>query len=210
MWRRRALSGAAVLAAVGLALALFLTVGSGGPGSGTRASRARVPAKHRQGAEAVALRWRFSSIFGNSGRYFYGGGIRKPPGGAELVHKRVLLSQPTVAGTARIWVAPDFAVRGRCAWLTIGARVYGGGCRRAVPPRAGLSEVVPLRLRIDGRTVELLWGQVGSDVATVRLHFRGRVTGLRLAGDAFLYVFPNVPRAVAHGRVSLVASTRSH
>jgi hypothetical protein len=118
------------------------------------------------------------------------GGLRKPPGGAELRNRHRLRLQQTAAGPAAIWVAPDWAVSGSCAWLTIGRAVYGGECRRSEPPRRGLSEVVPLHLGVNGHVVTLLWGHVGRDVRSLEVHFQdGTVTRLALTDGVFLHVF---------------------
>jgi hypothetical protein len=132
-----------------------------------------------------------------------GGGIRKPPGGAELSHKHKLIAGPTPVGPAAIWVAPDWAVRGSCAWLTIGRAVYGGECRRFPPPR-GLWEVVPLRLPIKGHFVTLLWGHAGRDIASLKVRFQdGTVTRLPLTDGAFFHVLPKQRWVVGHRPASL-------
>ncbi|HEU5477145.1 MAG TPA: hypothetical protein VFU64_04850 [Gaiellaceae bacterium] len=134
------------------------------------------------------------------------GGIRKPPGGADLRHKHRLLLQGTVVGPAAIWVAPDWAVRGSCAWLTIGGAVYGGECRRFEPPRRGLSQAVPLHLQINGHFLTLLWGDVGHDVASLEVHFQdGTTARLPLTDGLFFRVFPKQRWLAGHRPAWIVA-----
>lgn len=153
----------------------------------------------------------YSPSFVPSHRRFFGfGGITRPPGGAQLKNKHQLLVQPTAVGSAAIWTAPDWAVRGTCAWLTIRHAVYGGECRRSQPPRHGLSEVVPVSLLIKGQHVNLLWGQVGADVANLNLHFQdGRVTGLPLTDGFFFYLVPRRRWLVGHRPTRLIAHDQS-
>jgi hypothetical protein len=201
--RRRVLWGGAVLAALALALILFFTIGNGGSGAGNP-SPAQGTAGHQTSGSAAANHVSYRRVFPF-------GGIRKPPGGAQLKHKHQLLVQPTAVGKAAIWTAPDWAVRGSCAWLTIGQAVYGGECRRSQPPRRGLSEVVPLSLRIRGHTVNLLWGNVGSDVGSLRLRFQdGGVTTLPLTDGVFFHVLPGQRGLVGHRPTRLIARDKSH
>jgi len=201
--RRRVLWGGAVLAALALALILFFTVGNGGSG-GSNPTPAQGAAGHQTSGSAAATHVIYRRVFPF-------GGIRKPPGGAQLKHKHQLLVQPTAVGKAAIWTAPDWAVPGSCAWLTIGHAVYGGECRRSQPPRRGLSEVVPLSLRIRGHTVNLLWGNVGGDVAGLQLRFQdGTATTLPTKDGVFFYVLPGQRGLVGHRPTRLTARERSH
>ena len=116
------------------------------------------------------------------------GGIQQPPGGAELAHKREVVVRETPVGPASIWAAPSFAAPARCTWLQIRRAVWGGGCRRYEPPRRGLSEVVPLSVRAKGRIVNLLWGQVGGDVAKLDVRFQDATEKrLQVTKGVFLY-----------------------
>jgi len=185
--QRRVIFSAAVLVAVALGLALFFALNGGsGGGSGQSSGAAKVHSVGQQGGAGASMTIRPAHfVIGGFG------GIRKPPGGADLRHKHRLFAQGTAAGPAAIWVAPDWAVRGNCAWLTIGGAVYGGECRRSVPPRRGLSEVVPLHIGVHGHPVTLLWGNVGSDVANLNVRFRdGTSTRVPLSSGVFLHVFP--------------------
>jgi hypothetical protein len=134
------------------------------------------------------------------------GGIQRPPGGAALAHKRQLVARDTPVGRASIWVAPSFAVPARCTWLQVGRAVFGGGCRRYQPPRQGLSEVVPLRIRVKGQMLTLLWGQVGRDVARLNVLFQdGSKRGLAHPEGVFLYSVPRARWNAGHRPAFLVA-----
>lgn len=199
---RRATWAAAGLAALALGLGLFLA--TGGPGGGSTRGSSAGAANSRSGQGASVPH----TVHG--GPFLGFGGIRKPPGGAALRHKRQVLAQPTAVGSAAIWTAPDWAVPGSCAWLTIGQAVYGGECRRSDPPRRGLSEVVPLSLRVKGHGVNLLWGIVGTDVASVDLRFQdGRTTSIPLTSRVFLYVIPKQRSVGGYRRTWLIGRERS-
>lgn len=201
--QRRVLVSAAGLVAVVVGLGLFFVIGGGAnAGSGQDGGTARPGAAGRSSvsrAQSVTIRPAHFVINGF-------GGIRKPPGGAELRKKHRLLLQRTVVGPAAIWVAPDWAVRGNCAWLTIKRAVYGGECRRSEPPRRGLSEVVPLHLQVNGRFLTLLWGHVGPDVSSLEVQFGdGTSARLPLTAGVFFRVFPRQRWLVGHRPVWLVA-----
>jgi hypothetical protein len=133
-------------------------------------------------------------------------GIVRPPGGAELRHKHKLLGQRTTLGQAAIWAAPDFAVPGSCTWLQIGRAAYGGDCRRSRRQRHGLSTAVPLRLPIRGRILNLLWGEVGADVASLAIRFQdGSATRLPVRRGVFLYPVPGSRWAVGRRPAWLIA-----
>lgn len=190
--QRRVIVSAAGLVALALALALFLAFGTGGSGSGKSGA-----ASTRGGISPNV--GQLVSLTVHRPVYFVGGGgISKPPGGAALRHEHQLVRQPTPVGLAAIWVAPDWAVRGTCAWLTIRRAVYGGECRHAPPPR-GLWELVPLRLRINGKFVTLLWGHAGTDVASLMVRYHdGTTTRLPLTNGVFFRVLPNQSWRVGH------------
>jgi hypothetical protein len=200
--QRGVLLSAAGLVGVTLAVALFLAFG-GGTSNGQRSGAAG-----SRGASPVA--GQLASLAVHRPVYFvYGfGGIRKPPGGAALRHKHELIAQSTVVGPAAIWAAPDWAVRGSCAWLTIGRAVDGGECRRSPSPR-GLWEVVPIHLRIKGQSLTLLWGHAGSDVASLDVRFQdGTTTRLPRTDSVFFHVFPKQRWVVGHRPAWLVARGR--
>jgi hypothetical protein len=199
--RRRAIWGTVALAGLAVTLGVLSSIGDGGAGSGNAASKG-APGRHvRRDSAATPF----------AGRpVFFFGGIRRPPGGARLQDRHRLLAQRTAVGPAAIWTAPDWAVRGTCAWLTIGRAVYGGECRRSNPPRRGLSQVVPLSLRIKGQLVKLLWGNVGGDVASLELRFQdGSVTRLPLKDRVFFYVLPRRRSLVGRRPTRLIARDRS-
>jgi len=134
------------------------------------------------------------------------GGIQRPPGGAELAKKHELVARTTVAGRSSIWAAPSFAAPARCTWLQIGRAVFGGGCRRYQPPARGLSEVVPLRLRVRGKVETLLWGRVGRDVARLDVLFQdGSRKSLAHRDGVYLYPVPESRWAQGHRPAFLVA-----
>ncbi|HYX77548.1 MAG TPA: SAF domain-containing protein [Gaiellaceae bacterium] len=83
-----------------------------------------------------------------------------------------MLARKTAFGEASIWAAPSYNAPSRCTWLKVGRAVWGGMCRRYQPPGRGLLDVVPLRLPIKGRIFNVLWGQVGTAVATVMVRFK--------------------------------------
>jgi hypothetical protein len=198
------LLSASGLLGVASAVALFFAFGGGGTSNG----QSRGAAGSR-GAASPAV-GQLASLTVHRPVYFvYGfGGIRKPPGGAALRHKHKLISQSTVVGPAAIWVAPDWAVRGSCAWLTIGRAVDGGECRRSPPPR-GLWEVVPIRLRIKTQSLTLIWGHAGRDVASLRVRFQdGTTTRLPRTDSVFFHVFPKQRWVVGHRPAWLVARGR--
>jgi hypothetical protein len=133
-------------------------------------------------------------------------GITRPPGGAALRQKRELVSQATAVGQASIWVAPDRVSPAHCSWLAIGQAVYGGSCRRDRPPRRGLSEVVPLVLRIKGRALPVLWGNLGANVARLGILFQdGSQTKLSHRDGVFLYPVPQSRWSKGHRPAFLVA-----
>jgi hypothetical protein len=134
------------------------------------------------------------------------GGIGRPPGGAELAHKHQLLARDTPAGRASIWAAPFSGAPNRCTWLQVGRATYGGGCRSYQPPRRGLSEVAPLRIRIKGRVLNLLWGQVGRDVANLEVRFQDESEiSLPFSNGVFLYPVPRSRWAVGRRPAFLIA-----
>jgi hypothetical protein len=137
------------------------------------------------------------------------GGIARPPGGAALAQKHELVLRPTPAGPASIWAAPSSVAPARCTWLQIGLAVYGGGCRRYQTPGRGLSEAVPLRLRVKGKALRVLWGQAGSDVARLEVLFQdGSKTSLPLTDGVFLYPIPDSRWSAGHRPAFLVARDR--
>jgi hypothetical protein len=134
-------------------------------------------------------------------------GIQRPPGGARLARKRRAIARPTAAGRAVIWTAPSGLRPAQCYWLTLERAVYGGGCRHNVPAPRSLWEVVPLRFNAHGRTVEILWGQVGDDVASLRLRFQdGKQEQLAIEHGFYLYPVPPGHYAVGRRPAFLIAS----
>jgi hypothetical protein len=134
-------------------------------------------------------------------------GLARPPGGAELRHKRKLSTRATSVGSATIWAAPSWAAPARCTWLQIRQAVYGGSCVRNEPPRRGLSEVLPLRLSIRGQMVNLLWGRAGSNVGEVSIQFQdGSETRLPIRNGVFLYPVPGSRWRVGHRPAFLIAT----
>jgi hypothetical protein len=196
--RRRVVLSVGVVAA---SVALFLALG-GGPGSG-RGQDGGATASRGGGDSGIGQLVSQSTT--RTAYFVSGGGIAKPPGGAALRHKHKLVAQPTVRGPAAIWVAPDWAVRGTCAWLTIGRDVNGGECRRSPPPR-GLWEVVPFHFQIKRQSLTLLWGHAGRDVTSLSVHFQdGTATKLSLTDGVFFRVFPKERWVVGHRPTWLVA-----
>jgi len=130
------------------------------------------------------------------------GGIQRPPGGADLARKHRLVA----VGEASIWAAPSSLRPARCTWLQIGRGIYGGGCRRYQAPARGLAEVVPLRLRVKGKVLTVLWGQAGRDVARLEVLFQdGSRESLSHANGVFLYPVPAERWRSGHRPAFLVA-----
>jgi hypothetical protein len=165
--RRRARYGALVLASLALAGGLFFQIHRGGGGtpgtSGVAGARGDV-VSNASGVAPRRIQW--TPAFPGFG------GIRRPPGGAELRHEHQLLARRTAFGEASIWAAPSYNAPSRCTWLKVGRAVWGGMCRLYQPPGRGLLDVVPLRLPINGRIFNVLWGQVGTAVATLMVRFK--------------------------------------
>ena len=133
------------------------------------------------------------------------GGIQRPPGGADLARKHRLVA----VGEASIWAAPSSLRPARCTWLQIGRGIYGGGCRRYQAPARGLAEVVPLRLRVKGKVLTVLWGQAGGDVARLEVLFQdGSRESLSHANGVFLYPVPAERWRSGHRPAFLVARDR--
>lgn len=201
MRRRRALLSAAGLVGVASAVALFLALGGGGSSNGQSRGAAGT-----RGAASPAVGQLASLTVDRPAYFIHGfGGLRKPPGGAALRQKHKLIAHSTVVGPMAIWVAPDWAVRGTCAWLTVGRVVDGGECRRSPPPR-GLWEVVPIRLGIRARSLTLLWGHAGRDVASLAVRFQdGTMTRLPLTDGVFFHVFSRQRWLVGHRPALVIA-----
>src|SRR5437764_5213194 len=137
---RRAWYGALVLASLALAAGLFFLIRPGGGGAPGPSRNPGASGEAGPNASGVAPR-RVPPVLPF-------GGIRRPPGGAELRHQHELLARTTAFGQASIWAAPDYgAGPSRCTWLKVGRAVYGGMCRRYQPhrryhpPGRGLLEV---------------------------------------------------------------------
>jgi hypothetical protein len=136
------------------------------------------------------------------------GGIRRPPGGAQVARKRKAIERPSSMGRAMIWTAPSGVTRARCYWLTLDRGVYGGGCRRNNPVPHSLWEVVPLRFTERGQTIEILWGQVGDDVASLQLRFQdGKEQLLAIEHGFYLYPVPREHYAAGRRPAFLIAAT---
>jgi hypothetical protein len=134
------------------------------------------------------------------------GGLTRPPGGAALKQKQQVVSRSTAVGRASIWSAPDRVSPARCSWLQIGRAIYGGSCLRDKSLGRGLPEVVPLLLRIKGRTVPILWGHAGANVAGLRIVFQdGSRTSLSQREGVFLYPIPHSRWSRGHRPAFLVA-----
>ncbi len=163
-----------MLATLALAAGLFLLIHPGGGGAPDPSGTPGAPGEAGSNASRVTPRrvpW-FHPAPGFYPAPGFFGGLRRPPGGAELRHEHELLAQRTAFGQLAIWAAPSYGAPARCTWLKVGRAVYGGMCRLYQPPGRGLLDVVPLRLAIDGRILNLLWGQVGTAVATLTVRFQ--------------------------------------
>jgi hypothetical protein len=137
------------------------------------------------------------------------GGIRRPPGGAALRKKQEVLTRATVIGQASIWRAPDRVSPAQCQWLVIDRAVWGGSCLRNSTLRSGLPEVVPLVLLIRGRSLPLLWGVAGANVARLSINFRdGSHRNLSIRDGIFLYPVPGSRWNKGHRPAFLIARDR--
>ena len=68
-------------------------------------------------------------------------------------------------------------------------------------------EVVPLRFAAHGRTIEILWGQVGDDVASLLLRFQdGKQEPLAIEHGFYLYPVPLEHYAAGRRPAFLIAS----
>jgi hypothetical protein len=193
-----------VLASLALAGGLFFQIHRGGGGTpGTRGvagTRGDLVLKE-SGVAPRRIQW--TPAFPGFG------GIRRPPGGAELRHEHELLARKTAFGEASIWAAPSYSAPSRCTWLKVGRAVWGGMCRRYQPPGRGLLDVVPLRLPINGRIFNVLWGQVGTAVARLTVRFQnGREIRIPLSQRA--RPLPSQRNHVALQRVFLFPVPSSH
>ncbi|MGZ4371239.1 MAG: hypothetical protein ACXVRQ_03465 [Gaiellaceae bacterium] len=140
-----------------------------------------------------------------------GVGITHPPGGANLRQKRQLVARATALGRASLWGAPSSLAPSHCTWLQIGHAVYGGSCTHDRPPPHGLYEVVPLRFRIKGRLLTLLWGQVGKDVARLSIAFQDKShTTLSHRNGVFLYPVPDSRWGKGHRPAFVVARDKQN
>jgi hypothetical protein len=134
------------------------------------------------------------------------GGIRRPPGGAALREKRKVVTRATVVGRASIWRAPDKVSPAQCQWLVISGAVWGGSCLRNHTLLRGLPEVVPLVLPIRGRSLPLLWGVAGANVARLSIIFQdGAHRNLPASEGIFLYPVPRSRWNKGHRPAFLVA-----
>lgn len=138
------------------------------------------------------------------------GGITRPPGGAALRRKRELISRATPVGRAAIWGAPDRVSPAHCQWLVIRGAVWGGSCLRNHTLRRGLPEVVPLVLPIKGRSLPLLWGVAGANVARLSIIFQdGSHRNLSVRDGIFLYPVPRSRWNKAHRPAFLIARNKN-
>lgn len=139
------------------------------------------------------------------------GGIRRPPGGAALKEKRKVVTRATGVGPASIWRAPDRVSPAQCQWLLISGAVWGGSCLRNDTLRSGLPEVVPLVLPIRGRSLPLLWGIAGANVARLNVIFQdGTHRNLPARDDIFLYPVPRSRWNKGHRPAFLIARDRQN
>jgi hypothetical protein len=139
------------------------------------------------------------------------GGIRRPPGGAALREKREVVTRATDVGRASIWRAPDRVSPAQCQWLVISGAVWGGSCLRNNTLRSGLPEVVPLVLPIKGRSLPLLWGIAGANVARLNIIFQdGTHRNLPARGGIFLYPVPRSRWNKGHRPALLIARDKQN
>jgi hypothetical protein len=139
------------------------------------------------------------------------GGIRRPPGGAALRKKQKVVTRATVVGQAAIWRAPDRVSPAQCQWLVIDRAVWGGSCVRNHTLRRGLPEVVPLVLPIRGRSVPLLWGIAGANVARLSITFQdGSRRNLSARDGIFLYPVPRSRWTKGHRPAFLIARDKQN
>jgi hypothetical protein len=212
--RRRAWSGALVLASLALAAGLFFLMHPGGGGAfGPSGIPGAAGEAGSNPSRVVPRRVPWFHLAPVPGFF----GLRRPPGGAELRHQHELLVGSTAFGKVAIWAAPSYGAPARCTWLKVGRAVYGGMCRLYQPPGRGLLDVVPLRLVINGRILNLLWGQVGTAVSTLTVRFqngsevrlplsrRRDALELRARQRVFLYPIPRSHWATGRRPALLIA-----
>jgi hypothetical protein len=134
------------------------------------------------------------------------GGIRRPPGSADTRRARAVASGTTKVGAATVLMAPSRLRPATCWWLRIGRGVYGGGCARTDRDTSTLWSVAPVRLRVRGREVWVLWGHLGQRFASLDLRFQDGVSKrLRLTDGYFLYLVPSESRRAGRRPAVVVA-----
>jgi hypothetical protein len=92
----------------------------------------------------------------------------------------------------------------------IRAAVWGGSCLRNNTLRRGLPEVVPLVLTIKGRSLPLLWGIAGANVARLSITFQdGSHKNVSVRDGVFLYPVPQSRWNKGHRPAFLIARNKN-
>jgi hypothetical protein len=120
-------------------------------------------------------------------------------------------SNVTLSAARVRWRAPDRVSPAQCQWLVISGAVWGGSCLRNNTLRSGLPEVVPLVLPIKGRSLPLLWGIAGANVARLNIIFQdGTHRNLPARGGIFLYPVPRSRWNKGHRPALLIARDKQN
>src|SRR5262249_46529595 len=136
------------------------------------------------------------------------GGIRQAPGGADTARARTRVAGRTTVGSAAVLAAPSNLRPATCWWLRIRRAVYGGGGARPHRDTGTLLSGAPVRRRLRGHEVWVLWGHVGSRFESIDVRFQdGAAKRLRVNDGYFLYLVPLERRQT--GRRPTIVSGRN-
>jgi hypothetical protein len=147
-------------------------------------------------------RFRLSTLYG--GPLAVGSSLHRP-GGVDLARARRVLSVRTRAGRVALFTAPSRLTSATCWWLWIRRGTYGSSCVGNRSDTTSLWSVAPLRVRVHGRELWLLWGRIGSDVGSLELRYQdGRRVPLARSDGYFLHVVRGPERVRGHRPALLV------
>lgn len=150
----------------------------------------------------VIGRLRLSSPYG--GPLVTGSALHRP-GGIDTARARRVLAATTRAGRVAIFSAPSKLAPATCWWLWIRRGTYGSGCVGNHRDTTSLWSVAPLRARVHGNEIWLLWGRAGSDFAPLELRYQdGRRVPLARKHGYLLHVVRGPERVRGHRPALLI------
>ena len=150
----------------------------------------------------VIGRLRLSSLYGGP---LVAGSTSHRPAGADAARARRVLAATTRAGRAAIFTAPSKLAPATCWWLWIRRATYGSGCVADDRDTTSLWSVAPIRVRVRGKELWLLWGRAGSDFVSLALRYQdGRRVPLARKHGYFLHVVRGPERVRGHRPALLV------